>query len=88
MFIRMFILLKKSEIRIIKYKIFVWNFVIQSCLKDTPGKIAGNKHQKRRVTFQGIQNKIDHKVKLIPKACDLLVDHGTVSLVKKLRGLV
>ena len=31
----MFILLKKSEIRIIKYKIFVWNFVIQSCLKDT-----------------------------------------------------
>ena len=51
MFIRMFILLKKSEICIIKYKIFVWNFVIQSCLKDTPGKIAGNKHQKRRVTF-------------------------------------
>ena len=78
MIIGAFIFFEQFQIGFIKYEIFIWNLIFQCGLKNTPGKVAGNEDQQRRIFLQGIQNKINHKVKLFSETCDFLFDesHG------------
>ena len=51
---RAIIFFEQFQIGFIKYEIFIWNLIFQCGLKNTPGKVAGNEDQQRRIFLQGI----------------------------------